>query len=192
MLSCISRPPSNELNLYQAEITNYHEENLFFGKNSHQPKEVNSKVWPHYTYLTTLHKSVHITQIWPHYTNLTTLHKSDHIIQIWPHYTNLTTLYKSDHITQIWPHYTNLTTLHKSVHITQIWPHYTNLTTLHKSDHITQIRVINKNFETEFSQNWSIWHTRWHWSWPRKSSIKTDVWYSVAQVTTKPIYLTRR
>jgi hypothetical protein len=45
MFSCISRPPSKELKLYQAEITNYHEENLFLGKKKiHQPKEDNSKI----------------------------------------------------------------------------------------------------------------------------------------------------
>jgi hypothetical protein len=45
MLSCISRPQNNELKLYQAEITNYQEENLFLGeKNGHHPKEDNSKI----------------------------------------------------------------------------------------------------------------------------------------------------
>ena len=62
-----------------------------------------------------------------------------------------------------------------------------------KSVHITQIRVINGNVETECSQNRTVWYTRWHWSWSRKSSTKTDVCYMLLEkLTTKPIYLTRR
>ena len=46
-----------------------------------------------------------------------------------------------------------------------------------KSFRITQIRVINGNVETECSQNRSVWYTRLHWSWSRKSSTETDVCY---------------
>jgi hypothetical protein len=45
MLICISRPPSKEIKFYQAEITNYQEENSFLGeKNGHHPKAGNSKI----------------------------------------------------------------------------------------------------------------------------------------------------
>jgi hypothetical protein len=53
-------------------------------------------------------------------------------------------------------------------------------------------QVINENAEKEWSQNWSLWHTRQNFiSW-RKCSTVIGVRHPVGQVTTEQAYVTSR